>query len=64
MEGYEAEYKRLNKEQRRAVDSTEGPLLVMAVIPAGPRCAAIIWRKLHLHGRLSYALREAATINS
>ncbi|HYH36058.1 MAG TPA: UvrD-helicase domain-containing protein, partial [Candidatus Saccharimonadales bacterium] len=30
MEGYESEYKRLNKEQRRAVDSTEGPLLVVA----------------------------------
>jgi NADH dehydrogenase len=34
----------------------------VTVIPAGPRWAAVIWRKLQLHGRLGYALREAADL--
>jgi NADH dehydrogenase len=34
----------------------------ITVIPAGPHWAAVVWRKLKLHGFIGYLLREAADI--
>ncbi len=35
----------------------------VTVIPAGPRWAAVVWRKLQFHGFLGYLLREAADLS-
>jgi NADH dehydrogenase len=34
----------------------------ITVIPAGPRWAAVVWRKLRLNGRVGYLMREGADL--